>query len=415
MISSILSTGTELLFGQVINTNTAFLTKELNSIGHDVYYHFTVGDNLNRMKETLIYSLEKSDLVIITGGLGPTQDDITRELVSEIMDEELILDNKALKNIEMFFSKVKRVMTENNIRQAYVPKNSFVLENEMGTAPGFIVEKNGKIIVCLPGPPKEMSHMFLNKALDYLKSKTDFIIHWKLLRFFGIGESSLENELMDLITKQTDPTIATYVKDGEVIVRVTSKRKSQEEAELAVSEMIEKIKSRIGEYLFSEKDEELVSVVVRALIENKIDISVCESCTGGLFSAAITEIPGASAIFNTGITTYQNQSKISQLGVDPLLIENFGAVSYETAKAMVEGLKAKTGSRLCIGVTGIAGPSGGSPEKPVGLIYISLIFDDEIHCEEFSLRSNGRHWIRGYTVLLMFNMILKLLREKKYL
>lgn len=411
MISSILSTGTELLFGQVVNTNTSYLTKELNTIGHDVYYHFTVGDNLNRMKEILLYALEKSDIVIITGGLGPTQDDITRELVSEIMDEELIIDKDSLIHIEKFFSKINKIMTENNIRQAYLPKNSIVLENEMGTAPGFIVEKNGKIIVCLPGPPKEMIHMFKHKALAFLKSKTDFVIYWKLLRFFGIGESSLENELMDLITKQKDPTIATYVKEGEVMVRVTSKKKTMEEAKISVEGMCEQIKNRIGEYLYSEDDQELVSVVVKSLLENNISLSSCESCTGGLFASAVTDIPGASTIFNRGIIAYCDEAKISELNVDPNIIEKFGAVSFETAKAMVLGLKKKTESRICISVTGIAGPAGGSIEKPVGLVYIALTFDGEFHCEEFKLRSNARQWIRGYTVLLMFNMILKLLKE----
>jgi nicotinamide-nucleotide amidase len=415
MISSILSTGTELLFGQVVNTNTSYLTKELNTIGHDVFYHFTVGDNLNRMKEILLYALGKSDIVIITGGLGPTQDDITRDLVSDIMDEELILDNDSLIHIEKFFSKINKVMTENNIRQAYLPKNSIILDNEIGTAPGFIVEKNGKIIVCLPGPPKEMIHMFKYKALDFLKSKTESIIYWKLLRFFGIGESSLENELMDLIIKQTDPTIATYVKDGEVMVRVTSKKKTTEEAKILVDDMCAQIKKRLGEYLYSEDDEELVSVVVKALIENNISLSSCESGTGGLFAAAVTDIPGASAIFNRGIVAYCDDAKISELNVDPKIIEKFGAVSFETAKAMVIGLENKTGSRICISVTGIAGPTGGSIEKPVGLVYISLIFDGELLCEEFKLRSNARQWIRGYTVLLMFNMIFKLLRDKNLL
>lgn len=415
MISSILSTGTELLFGQVVNTNTSYLTKELNTIGHDVFYHFTVGDNLNRMKEILLYALEKSDIVIITGGLGPTQDDITRELVSDIMDEELILDNDSLIHIEKFFSKINKVMTENNIRQAYLPKSSIVLDNEIGTAPGFIVEKNGKIIVCLPGPPKEMIHMFKHKALDFLKSKTEFVIYWKLLRFFGIGESSLENELMDLIIKQKDPTIATYVKDSEVMVRVTSKKKSIEEAKISVEGMCNQIKNRLGEYLYSEDDEELVSVVVKALIENNISLSSCESCTGGLFASAVTDIAGASTIFNRGIIAYCDDAKISELNVDPNIIEKFGVVSFETAKAMVLGLEKKTGSRICISVTGIAGPTGGSIEKPVGLVYISLIFDGEFHCEEFKLRSNARQWIRGYTVLLMFNMIFKLLREKNLL
>ena len=415
MISSILSTGTELLFGQVVNTNTAYLTKELNTIGHDVFYHFTVGDNPGRLKEMLLYALEKTDLVLITGGLGPTQDDMTRELVSQIMEDELILHNESLEHIEKFFSKTNRIMTDNNIRQAYIPKGAIVLTNDIGTAPGFILEKNGKIIICLPGPPKEMTHMFTHKALAYLKGKTDFVIYWKILRFFGIGESSLENELMDLIMGQKDPTIATYVKDGEVLVRITSKSYTNAIAKKSVEDMATIIKDRIGEFLYSEKDEDLVSVVVGSLLRNSISISSCESCTGGLFASAITDIPGASAIFDRGIVAYNSGAKISELNVDPKIIEKFGAVSYETATAMVLGLQEKTGSRICIGVTGIAGPAGGSTKKPVGLIYIAMIFDGEMYCEEFQLRSSARQWIRGYSVLLMFNMILKALKQKNLL
>jgi len=409
--SIILSVGTELLFGQITNTNSVYLSQQLNALGIDVMYHFTVGDNPKRVEETLKLALENSDIVITTGGLGPTQDDLTKEIVAKVMENELVLHKQSLEHIEHFFNRLKRVMTDNNIKQAYLPERAIVFENDAGTAPGFALESKGKIVVCLPGPPREMTHMFQKKVLSYLEKKSNSVIHYKMIRLFGIGESALEDALKDIISSQTDPTIATYAKEGEVAIRVTSKRKNRKEADEAVSDMIEKIRERIGEFIYSFEDEDLVHVVAKKLIERNISFSCAESCTGGLFAASLTEIPGISSVFDRGIVTYSNHAKIEELNVSEETIEKFGAVSFETALEMVEGLRAITDSRLCISVTGVAGPNGGTEEKPVGHVNMCAILDGEKVCNEYKVRAVNRNWNRNYTVLLMLNMINKLIRD----
>ncbi len=411
MRSIILSVGTELLFGQITNTNSVYLSQQLNALGIDVMYHFTVGDNPKRVEETLKLALENSDIVITTGGLGPTQDDLTKEIVAKVMENELVLHKQSLEHIEHFFNRLKRVMTDNNIKQAYLPERAIVFENDAGTAPGFALESKGKIVVCLPGPPREMTHMFQKKVLSYLEKKSNSVIHYKMIRLFGIGESALEDALKDIISSQTDPTIATYAKEGEVAIRVTSKRKNRKEADEAVSDMIEKIRERIGEFIYSFEDEDLVHVVAKKLIERNISFSCAESCTGGLFAASLTEIPGISSVFDRGIVTYSNHAKIEELNVSEETIEKFGAVSFETALEMVEGLRAITDSRLCISVTGVAGPNGGTEEKPVGHVNMCAILDGEKVCNEYKVRAVNRNWNRNYTVLLMLNMINKLIRD----
>jgi len=410
MKSVILSVGTELLFGQITNTNSVYLSQQLNALGIDVMYHYTVGDNPKRVEDTLKGALENCDLVVTTGGLGPTQDDLTKEIVAQVMKDRLVLHKPSLEHIENFFNKLKRVMTDNNVKQAYLPEKAIVFDNEVGTAPGFALESDGKIVICMPGPPREMVHMFSKKVLPYLEQKSSSVIYYQMLRIFGLGESAVEDALEDLITGQTDPTIATYAKEGEVAIRVTSKKANKEEAAAAVADMIEKIRERIGEHIYSFDDEELVHVVARKLIERNISFSCAESCTGGLLSASLTEIPGISSVFDRGIVTYSNQAKVAELGVKQETIDKFGAVSFETALEMVEGLQAATGSRLCISVTGVAGPTGGTEEKPVGHVNMCAIFDGEKVCNEYKVRAVSRSWNRNYTVLLMLNMINKLIR-----
>ncbi len=412
MKSAIISVGTELLFGQITNTNTVYLSQQINALGIDVLFHYTVGDNSDRLEETLKTALEKCDLIITTGGLGPTQDDLTKEVVAKVMNNDLILHKQSLEHIEHFFNKINRIMTENNIKQAFLPKNAVIFDNEAGTAPGFALEDQGKIIICLPGPPREMAHMFSKKVLPFLEEKSQHVIFYRMLRIFGLGESALEDKLKDIISEQTDPTIATYAKEGEVAVRITSKRQDQGEAKQAVDALIEVIKERIGEYIYSYNDEDLVDVVTKKLLSRGISISCAESCTGGLFSASLTDIPGISSIFDRGLVTYSNKAKIDELGVSEVTLDKFGAVSFETAQEMLDGLKKVTGSRLCVTVTGIAGPEGGSDDKPVGLVYMSAMLDDQKICKEFRMRAMSRAWNRNYTVLLMLDMVNKLLDQK---
>jgi nicotinamide-nucleotide amidase len=409
MKSAILSVGTELLFGQITNTNSVFLSQQLNYLGIDVMYHYTVGDNPKRLAEMIRQAFTDCDLIITTGGLGPTQDDLTKEIAAEVLHDELVLHEDLLKNLEEYFRRINRVMTENNKKQAYLPKRAVVFDNDAGTAPGFALEEDGKTIICMPGPPREMTRMFERRVRPYLEAKSGSVIYYKMLRTFGIGESMLETELLEWIDGQTDPTLATYAKEGEACLRITSKRETLEEAKSAVDDMIEKVNAKVGQYVYSYDDEELYQVVGRKLIENNISLSSAESCTGGLFAQTMTEVPGISAVFDRGFITYSNKAKMEELGVSAKTLEKHGAVSEETAIEMAEGLKKVTGTRLCVSVTGIAGPDGGTEEKPVGLVYICAILDDKRVSKEFRIRNISRKWNRNYTVLCMLDIINRLI------
>ena len=372
MKTAILSIGTELLFGQITNTNTVYLSQKLNMLGYDVMYHYTVGDNPERVRDMIRLAFQDCDLVITTGGLGPTQDDLTKEMVCQVMGDELVMMDEVMSELESYFEKLGRPMTENNKKQAYVPSRAEVFINHEGSAPGFALEKDGKYVICMPGPPREMTSMFEDSVMPYLQSMSEDVIYYRMLRAFGIGESALETKLLDLIDDQTDPTLATYAKEGECSLRIASKRKTEAEAREAVDEMVEKVKERVGEFIYSCDDEELVQVVCRKLMEKGLTLSSAESCTGGKFAAAVTDIPGISAVFQRGLVTYSNQAKMDELGVKAETLEKYGAVSEETAMEMVEGLRRVSGSDVCVSVTGIAGPGGGSDAKPVGLVYIGL-------------------------------------------
>lgn len=411
MKAAILSVGTELLFGQITNTNSAFLSRHLNMLGFDVLYHYTVGDNPARLEEILKLAYRDCDLVITTGGLGPTQDDLTKEVVAQVFHDYLVTSEESLSWLEDYFRRNNRVMTDNNRKQANLPSRAILFHNDAGTAPGFALEEDKRIVICLPGPPREMSRMFLQKALPYLETKTDGIIYHKSIRTFGIGESQLETTLLELIDTQTDPTLATYAKEGECSLRIASKRKTLREAEEAVAEMIEKIKPLIGEFIYSTEDEELVEVVGRLLMEKEVSVSCAESCTGGLFAGALTSIPGISKVFDRGLVTYSNRAKVEELGVSPETLEKFGAVSRETALEMARGLKEVTGSRLCVSITGIAGPDGGSETKPVGLSYVGTVLDGRELVTEIRSRNVNRNWNRNYSVLAMLHVVYKLLLD----
>lgn len=412
MKAAILSVGTELLFGQIVNTNSAYLSQQLNLLGFDVMYHFTVGDNPIRLEEIIKTGFNDCDLIITTGGLGPTQDDLTKEVVCKALNDEMVTDKRTLEWLEGYFIKNRRVMTENNRKQANMPSRAIIFDNDAGTAPGFALEEKDKVIICLPGPPREMTRMFQLKALPYLENRTKEIIYYRMIRTFGIGESQLETDLLELIDNQTDPTLATYAKEGECSLRIASKRKTQVEAEVAVNEMIEKIMPIIGNYIYSLDDENLVDVVGNMLMKNDISISCAESCTGGMFAEAITGIPGISRVFDRGLITYSNRAKMEELGVKESTLEKYGAVSEETAVEMAEGLRNVSKSRLCISVTGVAGPDGGTPDKPVGLVYICAILDGKKVSKEIRMRNVNRKWNRNYSVLSMLNIIYKLLLDE---
>ncbi|MEG0918455.1 MAG: competence/damage-inducible protein A [Anaerovoracaceae bacterium] len=411
MRTAILSVGTEILFGQIINTNTVYLSQELNNMGIDVMYHYSVGDNEKRLEDIISLAFKDCDLIITTGGLGPTQDDLTKETVAKALGDTLVLDQEALTSIEKAFDRMGKPMTDNNIKQAYLPSKSTIFQNDMGTAPGFALEVNGKTAICLPGPPREMKNMFVKSVKPYLENKTDSVIFYKLVRTFGIGESQLETSLLDLINNQSDPTIATYAKEGESYLRIASKRKSKKEAEKAIDQMIDAVDKLIPGHIYNTEGKDLKRVVAEKLINRKITISCAESLTGGLVASQLIETPGISEVFDRGIVTYSNNAKIKELGVPEEVLSKYGEVSRETAVAMAEGLYKKTRSSLCVSTTGIAGPSGGTEAKPVGLAYVCVKFNDKTYCEELRLRNSGREGIRQRCVLFVMNLINKAIEE----
>lgn len=410
MKTAILTVGTEILFGQVVNTNAAFLSQQLNHLGYDVMYHYTVGDNPGRLEELIHLAFRDCDLILTTGGLGPTQDDLTKEIIAKAMGDVIVENPQCREALRGYYEKVGRPMTPNNLKQAYMPSKAIVLPNDAGTAPGFALEKDGKMIIALPGPPREMSRMFELQVKPLLQKKQDSVIYYRIVRCFGIGESKLETVLLPLIDGQTDPTIATYAKEGECSLRIASKRASEAEAKAAVDAMLQKVEAVVGKYIYSCDDEDLIDVVGKLLLEKKITISCAESCTGGLFAGALTDIPGISAVFEQGYVTYSNAVKEAELGVKAETIEQYGVVSPQTAKEMAAGLAAKTGADLCISVTGLAGPDGGTAEKPVGLAYIGIAYQGEVQTFESYYRNVSRKWNRHYTLLRMLFEVYRLIR-----
>ncbi len=405
MKTAILTVGTEILFGQITNTNTVYLSRQLNMMGHDVMYHYTVGDNPERVAEMIELAFKDCDIVLTTGGLGPTQDDLTKEVACSVMGDKLVMMDDELDYLVKYFKNLGREMTENNKKQAVLPSRAKIFHNDAGTAPGFALEKDGKYIICMPGPPREMNRMFEKSVAPFLQSMSEDVIYYRMIRTFGIGESKLETDLLDLIDGQTDPTLATYAKEGEACLRIASKRKTREEAETAVNDMLEKVKERIGEYIYSCDDEDLVQVVCRKLMEKGLTISSAESCTGGMFAAALTDTAGISACFNRGLVTYSNEAKMQELGVKAETLEKYGAVSEETAMEMAEGLKKVSGSDICVSVTGVAGPGGGTLEKPVGLVYIGFIDGDKKLCRRVLMKNVSRKWNRNYSMLNMLDIV----------
>ena len=315
MRTAILTVGTEILFGQIVNTNAAWLSQQLNDLGIDVMYHYSVGDNPGRLEELIHFAFHDCDMVITTGGLGPTQDDLTKEVIAKAMGDRIVRNQQCYEELMKYYDRLGRHMTENNLKQADMPSTAVPLPNDQGTAPGFWLEKDGKIIAAMPGPPREMTNMFNKQLRPRLEKMQDSVIYYRILRAFALGESKMETMLLPLIDKQTDPTIATYAKEGECSLRIASKRPTLAEAKAAVVDMEARVLDIIGEFVYSCDDEELIEVVGRLLIEKHLTISCAESCTGGLFAGALVDIPGISAVFERGLVTYSNRAKMEELGV----------------------------------------------------------------------------------------------------
>ncbi len=369
--------GTELLLGEIIDTNSAYLSEKLAEMGVDLYYVTKVGDNQNRIADLVRQACQRADLVITSGGLGPTSDDLTKEAVAQAFELELVLCRKALKAIEERFHSMHATMSDNNRRQAYLPAGARALPNPKGTAPGVLLElPEDKAVIMLPGVPLELKAIMDGSVIPYLKERTanggGGIIGSRVLRFYGLGESTLESVISDLIAAQTNPTIAPYAGSGEVRVRITAKAKDELEAAQLIDIVEEELLARLDEYFYGYGDEGMEVVVARLLSAKKQTLATAESCTGGLISHMLTNVPGSSAFYMQGVVTYSNTAKARVLGVAPKLIEDHGAVSEEVARAMAVGVREWAGTDIGVSVTGIAGPGGGTETKPVGLVYFGL-------------------------------------------
>lgn len=393
MKAEIITVGTEILLGDIVNTNSQFLAKELASLGLDVYYQSTVGDNESRLMDTLNESLDRSDIIITTGGLGPTNDDITKEVAAKCFNQELVFYNNIWKDIKQYFEKIGVEPTENNKKQAYFPKDCIILNNSNGTAPGAILKKENKMIIVLPGPPKEMIPMFNNELKKHLENLTDYKLISRTLRFCGIGESELEDKLSDIINNQTNPTIAPYAKEGEVTLRITAKSYTKDDADNLIDEVENKIKTLVGKYLYGYGETTLEETVAKLLVEKNLTIAVSESCTGGMVSSTLIDYPGISQVFMEGCVTYSNEAKMSRLVVKKETLDNFGAVSTETAIEMAKGVAMNLKTNVGLSTTGIAGPGGGTTEKPVGLVYIGLYINGKTKVKKLNL-AGSREKIR---------------------
>ena len=404
--AEIIAVGTELLLGQIANTNAQFISKELAEIGMNVFYHTVVGDNSDRLKKAIETAESRAKCLIFTGGLGPTKDDLTKETIASALEVGLTIDEEALKQIEAYFTRVGRPMTENNRRQAVVLEGAHVLPNNNGMAPGMILEKGDHLYILLPGPPSEMRPMFLESVRPYLMRTQGEPITSRVLRFFGIGESALETELMDLIDNQTNPTLAPLAKEGEVTLRLSAKTSDLVEAQRMLDSLEAKITDRVGEFLYGYGDDNtLPQVVFQALQEKGWTLAAAESLTGGAFSELISAFPGASAIFLGGVVSYTNGVKQNLLNVPKSVLDTDGAVSERCAKQMAENVRQLTGATLGISFTGVAGPSE-SEGKAVGTVFIGLASEKETNVYQLKL-SGSRQAIRARSVKNGFDIIRK--------
>jgi len=373
--AELIMVGTELLLGEIVDTNATFLARNLADLGIDVFFKSTVGDNRERVGGVLTEALKRSDVVIMSGGLGPTDDDLTREVVSEVMDAPLVEDQEVLRDLEEWFAERygNADMPRHNRKQALFPSGSRVISNPVGTAPGFWVEREGKVVVALPGVSQELKAMFSESVLPALMQKgTGEMLVTRNLHFAGIGESNLEEILEDLLREQSNPTLALYASGGTVRVRMAVKAETRE-AGLALMAPVEtEIRLRTKEYLYGVDGQSLEQVVAEILLQKKLTLALAESCTGGLIGHRLTNVSGSSGFLDRGYVVYSNQAKMDELGVKQSTLEEFGAVSEQTAREMAEGARRAAKTDLGLAVTGIAGPTGGTDSKPVGLVYISL-------------------------------------------
>lgn len=403
-VCELISVGTEILLGDILNTDAQYLSIELAKLGISVIHQSTVGDNRERLLAQLDEAAKRSDIIILSGGLGPTPDDLTKEVCCEFFGKEMFLHEPTVEKIKKYFSSKGIEMAQNNLKQAMLPKDCVIFPNDNGTAPGMAIEKDGVHILVLPGPPRELKPMFQNCAVPYLMQFSDRIIVSHNIRTFGIGESSMAERVNDLFDAQ-NPTVAPYAKDGEALLRVTAMAKTKEDAESLCEPIIEEIKKRLDAYVYGVDYNCIEEAVVGMLKEHHLKVATAESCTGGLIAKRITDVPGASEVFECGIISYANGIKHKVLGVSEDDLNKYGAVSEPVAKQMAQGALKVSGADIAVSVTGIAGPDSDSTGKPVGLVYIGLADKKNVWVREIRTSRRDRSYNRYVSASNALDMI----------
>lgn len=389
MTVEIICVGTEILLGNIVNTNAAYLSEKCAAAGLSCFYQSVVGDNAGRLTEAIKTAVGRSDVVILSGGLGPTEDDLTKETASAVMGRDLYMHEESKEAIAAYFKRRGNEPTENNWKQALVPEGALVLTNHNGTAPGIIIRDGETHVILLPGPPNELKPMFEESVLPYLNELQPGVIYSRMVKVCGIGESQAETMMKDMIDAQTNPTIATYAKPGEVHIRVTAKAEDEKEAKKLVKPVVKELKQRFGNNIYATREEiTLEKAVVDMLAERKLSVTCAESCTGGLLSSRIINIPGVSEIYKCGCVTYANKAKVKMLGVKKSTLETYGAVSFQTAEEMARGAAKNFKADVAVAITGIAGPDGGTDKKPVGLVYIACAVKGKVKVIESHFMGN---------------------------
>ncbi len=381
--TEIISVGTELLLGHVTNTDARDISEMLSKIGINVKYHTVVGDNPERLRKCVETAKSRADIIITTGGLGPTCDDLTKQILAGAFGLRLV-ENKAEREGLYDYIRYGKKFTDNNFTQAMLPEGCTVFHNNCGTAPGCGFEKDGKIVVMIPGPPKECNAMFRESALPYLRKLSEELIVSHSVRIFGLGESSVDDIFAEEMNRMTNPTMAPYAKECDCLLQITAKAKSVDEAEKMIAHVMEHVMQRLGDVVYGVDVECIEESVIKLLREKNMTFSAAESCTGGELAKRFTDMPGASAFFKGGVVTYTNEAKAKLLGIDTALIEEKGAVSYEVAKAMAENVRALLGTDIGVGVTGLAGPDGDGVHE-VGTVFVSLAVEGETFVKELHM------------------------------
>lgn len=405
MTVEIIAVGTEILLGNIVNTNAAYLAEKCAALGLSCYHQDVVGDNEERLSETLKLALSRADIILLSGGLGPTQDDLTKEAAAKVFGKELYLHEPSREAIRQFFAERKMEITENNWKQAMVPEGCIVVENPGGTAPGIIMAENGKHVVLMPGPPGELIPMFERSIMPYLAGLQSGVIYSQTVKICGVGESMAESMVEDLVEAQGNPTIATYAKTGEVHLRVTATAHDEKEAKKLVKPVVKELKGRFGNHVYTTDNAvTLEKAVVDLLMANKLTACTVESCTGGMLSARLINVPGVSEVFKSGYVTYSNKSKRRLLGIKKNLLLKHGAVSEQIAREMAKTAASLARTDVSVSTTGIAGPDGGTPEKPVGLVYIGCNVCGKITVKECRFHGS-REKIRESTVAAALSLM----------